>query len=222
MARTDELIKQDIVDELVRDNRVDASRISVEVSNGTVTLRGEVPTYFSRSSAYDIAQGTLGVTNVRNQLIVEYPATIPVPTDSEIENSIRSRLAANPDVDLIDLEVIVSAGEVTLRGTVDAYWKKMYVEDIVSTEPGVVLIENHLAVVPSDDIVDKVVAEDIVDSLETRAAVDADDVNVRVRDGEVTLTGTVPSWNARWAAEEAAMYTAGVKNVTNRTAVTGV
>ena len=38
MARMDELIKQDIIDQLVRDDRVDASKVSVEVSNGTVTV----------------------------------------------------------------------------------------------------------------------------------------------------------------------------------------
>ena len=222
MARMDELIKKDVIDQLVRDDRVDASKVNVEVSNGTVTLRGEVPTYFSSSAAYENAMGILGVTNVRNQLVVTYPSTIPVPTDMEIQDSIRTRLAANPDVDLVDLDVSVSAGKVTLRGTVDAYWKKLHAEDIVAMEPGVVYIENHLAVVPTDDIVDKAVAEDIVDSLESKAAVDANEVNVRVKDGEVMLTGSVPSWSARMAAEEAALYTAGVRHVSNRVNVMGI
>ena len=32
-----------MVDELIWDDRVDASKVSVEVSHGTGTLRGEVP-----------------------------------------------------------------------------------------------------------------------------------------------------------------------------------
>ena len=50
------------------------------------------------------------------------------------------------------MEVIVSAGRVTLRGTVDAYWKKNHAETLVADEPGVIFIENLLAVVPTGDI----------------------------------------------------------------------
>jgi len=55
MAKTDELIKKDVIEQLVRDDRIDASNIHIEVSNGTVTLRGEVPTYFSKTSAFEDA-----------------------------------------------------------------------------------------------------------------------------------------------------------------------
>ncbi len=222
MAKTDELIKRDIIDQLIRDDRIDASKINVEVSNGTVTLRGDVPTYFARSCAFDDALSVLGVTSVRNQLLVNYPPNIALPPDSEIADNIRGKLLENPDLNLLDIEVDVSAGHVTLKGTVNAYWKKLHAEDLVSDEPGVILIDNHLAVVPSDDILDKSIAEDIIDSLEAKATVDANDVNVRVKDGEVTLSGTVPSWIARRAADEAAFYTTGVVNVTNRLGVTGI
>ncbi|MFO7783893.1 MAG: BON domain-containing protein [Thermodesulfobacteriota bacterium] len=67
MARTDERIKKDVVDELYWDDRVNASEVYVEVSNGTVTLRGEVPTYFSKTAAHDDALEILGVVSVRNQ-----------------------------------------------------------------------------------------------------------------------------------------------------------
>ena len=222
MARTDELIKKDVIDQLTRDDRVDSSQVSVEVRNGVVTLRGEVPTYFSRLAAYDDAEAILGVTSVRNQLLVNLPSTAAIPTDVDIENSVRQRLAINPDIDLLDLEVVVSAGRVTLRGTVDAYWKKIHAEDLIAGEPGVVWIENHLAVVPSEDVADRAIADDIVETLESKAAVDADDVNVRVRDGDVTLTGSVSTWTGRKAADEAAFYTPGVTHVNNRISVMAI
>lgn len=218
----DGLIKKDVIDQLVRDSRVDASKVSVEVNNGTVILNGEVPTYFSRSSAFEDARGILGVTDVINQLSVNYPAGVSVPVDSEIETNIENRFSSSPDIDPVDLEVIVNAGRVTLKGTVDAYWKKLHAEELTAIEPGVAMIENHLAVVPTDDIVDKAIAEDIINSLETKDGVDADDVTVRVKDGEVTLTGSVSTWTARKAADEATFYTAGVTNVTNRLSVASV
>jgi hyperosmotically inducible protein len=55
MARTEEQIKRDVVDQLYWDNRVDASDVTVEVSNGTVTLRGTVPTYFASTAALNDA-----------------------------------------------------------------------------------------------------------------------------------------------------------------------
>ncbi len=222
MARIDEQIKKDVVDELYWDDRVDASKVNVEVSNGIVTLRGEVPTYFASTAAYYDALGILGVVNVRNQLAVRYPVGKSVPTDEELETELRRKLAWNPDIDVLDMEIDVSAGVVTLHGTVDAYWKKLYAEDLVASEPGVIFINNYLAITPEKDIIDQDIANDIVRSLEARSAVFADDVTVRVRNGHVTLTGTVPSWAARESAHDAAAYTAGVVDVENRILVSGI
>jgi osmotically-inducible protein OsmY len=216
MASLDELVKKAIVAQMVRDDRIDASRVNVEVDSGIATLRGEVPTYYARAAAFDAARDTMGVVNVINQLVVRYHADTLIPTDFEIENSVIQRLSANPDIDLVDMEVIVQDGVVTLKGSVDAYWKKLHAENIVANESGVKVIENHLAVVPTDNVVDKSIAQDIIDSLENRASVNADDVNVRVTDGYVTLTGFVPSWSARQASHEAAVYTAGVTGVENQ------
>lgn len=222
MARMDEQIKKDVVDELYWDDRVDASKVNVEVSNGIVTLRGEVPTFFASTAAYDDALGMLGVVNVRNQLTVRYPAGISVPTDEELETELRRKLAWNPDIDVVDMEIDVSAGAVTLNGTVDAFWKRSYAEKLVASEPGVILIKNHLAITPGKDIVDQDIANDIVRSLEARSAVFADDVTVRVRNGHVTLTGTVPNWAARLSAHNAAAFTAGVVDVENRILASGI
>jgi len=213
MARTDELIKQDVVDQLTWDDSTDASKIAVEVDNGTVTLKGKVPSYLSKSAAESDALGVLGVTNVNNQLEVRYPSTQTFPSDTEIEENVRDTLAINPDIDLQDLEVSVSTGFVTLKGTVDALWKKVYAENLVETEGGVLGIENHLAVVPSRDILDKDIAADIVDSIERKAIVNANDVTVEVSNGHVRLTGTVPTHAARRAAYESAMYTYGVVSI---------
>jgi osmotically-inducible protein OsmY len=220
--RDDELIKQSVTYELARDTRIDASKIEVTVDNGRVTLSGTAPTYLGKSAVTEDALAILGVTEVDNLIVVTYPATVTVPTDAEIRDNVISKLAGNPDIDVIDLDVTVNAGVVTLKGTVDAYWKRTFVEDLVSFEAGVLLIENHVAVVPTDDVLDKIIAEDIVASLEERTIVDADDIEVSVSDGVVELTGAVPNWAARQAAVNAALYTAGVKMVNNNLVITGM
>ncbi len=45
--------------------------------------------------------------------------------------------------------------------------------------------------------------------------VDPQDVTVEVTNGVFTLTGTVPTWSARQAADSAASFTDGVTEVHN-------
>ncbi len=220
MARMDEDIKKDIIDQLYWDARVDASEVSVEVSNGTVTLRGNVPTFLARSAAFEDAWAVLGVTDVRNQTIVKYPPTIELPVDEDIKTDVERVLSANPNIDVKDILVTVDAGTVTLEGTVEAYWKKVYAEELIGDLPGVIDIRNNLGVVYSQEVTDKVIAEDVISALERNILVEAEDVNVTVSDGIVTLSGNVTTWAGRRAAEEAALYTLGVKDVQNRIAVT--
>ncbi|MFO7911866.1 MAG: BON domain-containing protein [Desulfotignum sp.] len=218
--KTDELIKQSVVYELARDMRVDASKIEVTVDNGRVTLTGEAPTLLGKSAATDDALAILGVVDVDNLIVVKYPSTIRIPTDAEIKENVLMKLAGNPDIDVLDLDVTVDAGVVILRGTVDTYWKRAFLEDLVVPEAGVTFIENHVAVTPTDDVHDKVIAEDIVASLEARANVDADDIEVSVSDGVVELTGSVPDAAARQAAAKAAFHPAGVKMLHNNLVIT--
>lgn len=212
-ALTDAQIKENLVDALVFDVRVDASDIIVEVSDGDVVLRGAVPSYLASTAAHEVAFETVGVTSVDNNLVVVYQPPFTPPTDPQLRAEILSKLSSSPDIDVLDKEVEVNAGIVTLRGTVDAYWKKLHAEDLAAAEAGVIDVKNHLAVVPTEDFVDEVIAENIINSMELRYAVSADDITVSVEDGEVTLTGVVSDWNAKDAAYRAALFTTGVLEV---------
>jgi hyperosmotically inducible protein len=217
MVQSDELIKKDVVEQLAWDDRVDASKVTVEVKNGTVILRGEVPSYFTRSVAQNDALKIVGVRRVVNEILIRPPLEPPI--DIEIENNIKEKLTKNPDINMRDIEVVVSAGTVTLRGTVSAYWKKMHAEDIVSDEPGVVFIENLLAVVPTKDFYDKEIAKEIISALDRTADVDPDEITVKVEGGKVLMSGTVPSRAARQLAYEAAWFTPGVVDVEDHLSV---
>jgi osmotically-inducible protein OsmY len=219
MARADEHIKKDVVDQLVWDGRVNAADVTVEVQGGAVTLNGTVPTYRSRAAAETAARDIAGVIEVVNDLSVRYPGGVTLPTDPEIEEMVRTRLSWSPDVDTSKVDVEIEEARVTLDGSVNAYWKRLLAEDLVSHVRGVVSIDNRLAVVPTEDVVDETIAEDVVGALERSALVDAEDVTVSVESGIVRLSGTVPSWPAREAAYAAALYTAGVVDVRDELAV---
>ncbi|WP_045217132.1 BON domain-containing protein [Desulfonatronovibrio magnus] len=215
MALMDEEIKNSIVDAIYRDPRINASDVSVEVDNGKVTLSGQVPTYFSFTATHSNALQIPGVVSVDNRLIVSYPPGVTIPAASELLSFVEDKLDRNPDIDIQDKEIKVTGGNVTLRGTVDAYWKKDYAETLVASEPGVLTITNNLAIVPDKDYLDQDVANGVSLSLESNPLVSSEDIDVRVQNGKVTLTGTVPSWPVWEAAHNSAVLTPGVRGVEN-------
>jgi len=213
MPQTREDIKRDVIDSLYWDDRVDASEVTVEISDGEVVLGGSVPTYRARYAAEQAARLTRGVSDVRNNIVVRYPTTMTLPTDTGIHDDIRRSIDRDPDIDGTDVTLDVDDGWVTLRGTVPTLWQKDLVDDAAFVSRGVVGVDNELAVVPTRDITDQVIAEDIVAELERRVLVDPTDIDVTVANGYVTLNGTVPNWRARNAAYYAARHTTGVINV---------
>lgn len=215
MPRIDENIKRDVVDQLYWDNRVNAADVKVEVLNGIVALSGNVSTSNARYSAASDAWMIEGVTDVDNKIHVLYESGVNLPTDLQIKTQAESTLHWSEDIDSTDIQVSVSQGVVTLNGTVDSYWKKWEAERMISRNFGVTAVENHLAIVPTQSILDKDIAEDIERALDRNFYVDTEGVSVKVDRGIVTLTGEVSSTIARTQAEDVAMYTTGVMDVRN-------
>ncbi len=220
-GRTNDQITNDIKDQLVWDDQVISTDIQVEVSgDGKVTLKGSVPSFSARRAAEADAWSVLGVTSVDNQLSIEYPTTVSLPSDEEVQSNIENVLLWNASIDSAEIGVSVIAGIVTLKGTVDSFWAKLKAEDLASDVVGVLSVVNNLAVVLTESYVDKDIAQDIVDSLERKASVNASDVDVIVENGKVTLSGAVPTFTAWSAAYDAARYTAGVIDVEDQLTIT--
>src|SRR5437762_12419489 len=64
-------------------------------------------------------------------------------------------------------------------------------------------------------ISDEQIQQDVFDELKWDARVKPNEIGVAVKEGIVTLTGWVDSYNKKWAAEEAALRVRGVKAVAN-------
>jgi len=102
---------------------------------------------------------------------------------------------------------------VTLEGSVDAYWKKSRAESIASGISGVLDIINKSTIIPSENFIDKEIAEDIIGSVSRNFNVNAEKVDVKIENGEVTLSGSVADWTAYRAVLDAAEFTAGVVDI---------
>lgn len=219
VAITDQEISTRIKNQLYWDGRVQASDVGVTVDNGKATLSGTVPSYRAKTAAVEDARMVLGVKAVDNQLRVQHPPERTVPRDSEILEQVISALAWDADVDSTKIDVDVAGGMVTLKGTVNAYWKKYQAEDDAYSVDGVLNVINELGVVPNEDLADEAIATDIEGALERNAYVDPNQVTVEVNNGTVTLSGVVPDWSAWRAAYNAAAYTTGVVDVIDRLAI---
>jgi hypothetical protein len=68
--RSDDDLRRDVEEALFFDTWVDSEAISVEVEDGVVTLRGNLPTYDEVRFATDDAWDTEGVVGVRSELTV--------------------------------------------------------------------------------------------------------------------------------------------------------
>lgn len=217
--RDDEEILADVAHQLDWDDRIESKDISVKVMNGNVGLEGNVPTMTGKSAAYDDAQQVDGVVSVANNLDVQMPASKTIPNDAQIQEHVRNSLSINTDVESYSIDVTVDNGWVTLQGTVDAFWEKISAEKEVLDISGVLGVSNNLAVVPTDEYKDEIIAEEIVKALERNVQVTADEIEVAVENGGVTLTGFVKTFSAKNAAYESALYTPGVTAVDNRIVV---
>jgi osmotically-inducible protein OsmY len=222
MLNVSEQIKQNVVNHLCWDSRVDASEIKVEVSRDKVTLSGTVPTYDARKFALEDTLFVDGVNSVENNIIVRYPHRMQVPSDAEMKINIENTLRWNPTLDSSDIKVAVNHGAVTIEGSVDSFWKKMKAEELVSEMKGVISVVNMLAVVPLKQALDEEIADDIIAALNRMSHVKADWINVKVEDGRVTLSGRVPDWSGYYAAFDAARYTSDVVDVVNNIKVLNI
>jgi osmotically-inducible protein OsmY len=215
LTETEQKIMKAVLDQLSWDARMDAVGVRVEVNGGQVVLDGVVPSYRESRIAEEDALAIPGVRSVMNHLAVQ-GAPAAAPDDRAIAGNIRNLIRLSSAIDETRISVAVAAGVVVLEGTLDSFWKKARVEALTAEVAGVTSIHNKIAVVPSRNILDEVIAEDITAAIDRDLSLDIERINVEVRNGVVTLGGSVPDRISRRAAEEIAQRTDGVIEISNQ------
>jgi osmotically-inducible protein OsmY len=214
MSKQEETLNK-IRDQLLADSRIDAKKIVVEVSNGTVHLSGTVDSLAALNAAEMAARSIENVKQVDNRIKIRYPGDKPVITDEMIAENVLNAIRMDRNIKSELIKVNVDSGVVTLYGSVDSYWSKVRSQEIISSIPGVIQIVNDLAVVPTVSTDDNSIAQQIREALQRMSEIDLESVTIVVEKGVVTLTGKVPHWNAYYSAEFAARNTGGVLDVRN-------
>jgi osmotically-inducible protein OsmY len=214
LTKSDSQIKQDVLNELKWDTRVDETDIGVQVRDGVVTLVGSVPVYAKKLAARDAAHRVHGVLDVVDEMQVRVPG-IGARSDTEIAHAVRLALEWDAFVPDERITSTVSMGIVTLEGPVDTWAQRADAERAVRGLSGVRGVINQLSV-RAKQIDATRIKNDIEEALERQAEREARRISVTVREGTVTLTGRIRSWAERNAVDRVAGFAPGVQRVDDR------
>jgi osmotically-inducible protein OsmY len=145
-VRTDTEIAQAVRRALEWDALVPDKRIQSTVSNGWVTLEGNVDTWTEREDAERAVQNLVGVSGVTDKMTVL--SSKPVETErvrEAIEDALERR--AEREAKRIKVEV-TAAGTVTLSGQVRSWAEKRATLAAARFAPGVRSVEDRLEIYP--------------------------------------------------------------------------
>src|ERR1700738_5350646 len=128
-------------------------------------------------------------------------ADVKTRTDSSIRDDVMFELKWGPKIRSSDIAVAVKDGVVTLSGYVSSYWEKDAAEKAVKRVYGVRGVANDIQVKLSTMRTDPEIARDAVQELESHISIPSDKIKVTVKNGWVTLEGSV-NWQFQKALTE--------------------
>jgi len=152
MQTTDAGITGLIKTKLAADDRVRASEINVDTTNGVVTLTGNVDSPEARDQAIKLAKETSGVRDVKDMISVRSGSAsgnAPEPNrtvgehidDAGITMRVKARLLDDPTVKGLKIDVDTRDGVVFLTGSVPSDAERKQAIELARTTEGVKAVQ---------------------------------------------------------------------------------
>ena len=199
---------ENIMDKLDFEPSLDASSIAISVKDdGIVTLGGEVSSYAEKCIAEEAIKKIRGVRGIADELRINL-ATPYVRSDVDIIKSALDALKWNFFVPENQIKVVVENSGLTLSGQVDKYYQKEAAEKAVQDIVGLIGVANNITVRPIISTMS--VKLEIIKEFERNARIDANNIEVEVHGGVVTLKGKVKNFDEDKEARHASWAVPGV------------
>lgn len=188
---TNTTIARAVENEFYHDALVSLDEVSVQVEGGRVTLTGSVTSLLAKERATRLAETVKGVLDVRNDIVV-VPRTKMSADD--LESTIIHALVMNAATEAFQIQVEAEPnGSVMLAGEVDSWAERELAGRVAMGVSGVTDLRNDLEPNYQEGRSDTQMQTEIERLLHWDPYVDDSDLEIKVRDRVVQLSGSVPS-----------------------------
>jgi osmotically-inducible protein OsmY len=186
---TDSGITAAVKGDFQHEKGVSGTAITVQSSQGIVSLSGTADNLLAKERAVKIAESVRGVRGVVDQMVVT-----PVSrSDADIRKDILAGLLNDPATEAYQVAVAVKGGVATLTGTVGSRAEKQLAARVAEGVKGLKEVRNDVTINYLAKRTDAEIAADVKSRLQWDIWLNGDSLNTTVANGKVTLTGTTGS-----------------------------
>lgn len=207
-------LRDQVIEALKWDSRVDDTKIGVTISDRVVTLTGTVSSYAEKLAARDTTHGVPGVLDVADDIIVQAPFHLG-RNDAELALAVRHALQWDVLVPDERIRSTVANGWIILEGEVDLVREREDAERAVRRLAGVIGIDDRIVVAPRP-MQPEAIRTSVREALERHAEHAAKHIAVSVEDGVVILAGRVGSFTEKRAVLGMVGHLRGIRGVSDR------
>jgi len=221
--RTDAEIANDVKRAIAISVWLEPNFINTNVKDGVVTLTGEVGTPAQNDLAVLLAM-TAGVKSVNAEGLKVEPwarargqrkEIVTFKDDSQIKQAVLDAFVFDPRVFSFGPGVDVENGAVTLSGIVNNLKAKRAAEQDAKNTVGVWRVKNLLKIRPAKPVPDIELAQNVFSAILLDSALENYDIEVKAKNGVITLSGNVDSNYEKAQADDIASLANGAMNVKN-------
>jgi osmotically-inducible protein OsmY len=141
--RTDSDIAHAAVNALQWNTVVPTNRVSVAVSNGWITLKGNLDWQYQKDAAARAVRDLTGVRGVNNSIVVQ-----PQVKSLDVRDKIEAAFKRSAEIDARRIAVTAQDGKVILSGNVRSWAERQEAERAAWAAPGVTQVDDRLSIMP--------------------------------------------------------------------------